>query len=161
MICVLEFDGKPSRVGVMIRGLRPIGGTGVDLRGASVVSQPVIEYGHPAQWREIISRTWRRLQRYVVAALIFMLIYVGSYLILSVNGHFAPGATGTNGIKWLEWVPAGFSEGFRRRRPVYWSYLPLWVLDQRMWHVEDGSARSLSYPVRIPKTAAEWAEFRS
>ncbi len=63
-----------------------------------------------------------------------LLAYVGSYVTLSLNGYYYPGAYGLQGEKWFNWSPAGFSS----RKEYRWSYtmmffyLPLWEVD-RIW----------------------------
>ena len=75
-----------------------------------------------------------------IAVPIFLVLYLSSYFIISLNEIYRPGCVGLNGIKWYEWMPAGYySEKLEFRRFMFNIYAPLWMLDQRYWHKESGS----------------------
>ena len=70
----------------------------------------------------------------------FLIMYLLSYFIMSLNGIYRPGCVGGNGIKWYDWMPAGYySENLEFRRYVFNFYGPLWLLDKNYWHEESGS----------------------
>ncbi len=74
------------------------------------------------------------------AIMVFLLIYVSSYVVISSYGIYRPAVIGTNGIKWWEWSPLGFvSEGYSDRKIVSISYYPLAVVDRMFWHKSDGA----------------------
>jgi len=66
-----------------------------------------------------------------------MLLYVGSYALLSSCGRYEPACIGLNGVKWYEWAPSGFVENFRWSPNLLRVYLPLYWLDSRFWHSSD------------------------
>jgi len=88
-----------------------------------------------------ISRTW------ISRILIFLLnAYVGSYIILSVQGRFEPAAFGLNGVKAYIWAPRGFLSHFRWNQTLRAAYMPIYWLDTRFWHTMD-DAYTDRYPV--------------
>jgi hypothetical protein len=75
-----------------------------------------------------------------------VLLYLGSYALLSSRGRYEPTATGLNGVKWYAWAPSGFVENFRWSPNLMRVYLPLYVLDCRFWHASD-QAEDGGYPI--------------
>lgn len=96
-------------------------------------------------------------------ALTFLLLgcaYVGSYLVLSLNGTYEPGSIGLNGVKSYSWAPRGFVTDFRWRRGLMVSYSPLYIVDQRYWHTPD-KAYSGVYPVDWVSQEDIWKVYRA
>lgn len=77
----------------------------------------------------LLSRTWIRR-----TLLVLLTAYVGSYLALSVQGRFEPALIGLNGVKRYMWAPCGFVTDFRWNRTLLAAYMPLYLLDTRLWH---------------------------
>ena len=78
--------------------------------------------------------------RWVLAGIAFgtLALYVLSYVCLSLNGIYRPGAIGGNGIKNWEWSPAGYVDGdYKPRKVVFNAFAPLWILDRNYWHIEN------------------------
>lgn len=73
-------------------------------------------------------------------ALGFVLVlsaYIGSYLLLSLNGIYEPGSIGLNGVKSYSWAPRGFVTDYKWHRGLMVSYFPLYLMDRRYWHTPD------------------------
>ncbi len=68
------------------------------------------------------------------AFLVFLMVYVGSYAALSINGNYYPATIGLQGEKVFNWSPAGFSskKEYRWNHTMILLYLPLWEVD-RFW----------------------------
>jgi hypothetical protein len=72
------------------------------------------------------------------AAGMLLFVYVSSYFLISRMGRYEPAAFGSNGVKWYMWAPRGFpdrpsTKGMSRQ----WLFVPLWLLDSRLWHTAD------------------------
>ena len=78
--------------------------------------------------------------------LAMLLLYVGSYLFLSVRGRYEPGGIGLSFVRWYDWAPQGFVTGYQRNTAAYMFYWPLWTLDMRFWHTPD-KAYTNGYPI--------------
>ena len=48
-----------------------------------------------------------------ITLLTLLLIYIGSYALLSSGGCYEPAAIGLNGVKWYGWAPRGFVDHYR------------------------------------------------
>ena len=81
-----------------------------------------------------------------IALVLLLLIYVGSYLMLSISGRFEPEAIGLNGVKWYAWAPRGFVHDYRWRKSLRTVFIPLWIADTHLWHTSD-KAGGGRYPV--------------
>jgi hypothetical protein len=77
----------------------------------------------------------------IIASLV--IFYIASYVGLSINGKYAPGTWGLQDYKRVHgmapkdwrWVPWGFENNAGKDRvPLYWLYLPLYVIDIKNWH---------------------------
>jgi len=73
-----------------------------------------------------------------VAAL--LVLYMGSYALLSSLGQYVPGCWGLGWVKWYIWAPRGFVSGpmgteHNRTLPVM--FLPLWWIDMQLVHKSD------------------------
>ncbi len=124
------------------------------------MSHPPIDYASAPKHGPTVLRALWRMRRLAVALVIVLVIYVGSYAGVSAFGEFHPGVIGSGGIKWYCWVPAGFSRGFRLRKPLFYAYLPLYRLDVTYWH-RFGDAYGGRYPVVTPATRQEWDEWEA
>lgn len=77
------------------------------------------------------------------------LLYVGVYLVLSVQGNYAPAYWGISGVKEYGWSPRFFTSG---PAGTVWHkipmrvFFPLHVIDERFWHTS-GKAFDGYYPV--------------
>jgi len=70
----------------------------------------------------------------------FLLLYVGSYALLSSQGQYVPGAWGLGWVKWYIWAPHGFVSGpmgTEHNRTLQGMFLPLWWIDMQCIHTSD------------------------
>ena len=74
-------------------------------------------------------RVWRVS---LVLCSLLVALYVGSYLVLTMNGRFEVG-TISAGITY-EWAPRGFVTGGRWKLNYIRFYFPLYQLDVNFWH---------------------------
>ena len=87
------------------------------------------------------------LKRWVLSVLFsLILIYVGSYCVLSIGGRYEPGLIGLGGVKQYSWAPRGFVAGFVWQRRPMMLYAPLYFFDERYWHTPE-KVDSGRYPV--------------
>ncbi len=78
-----------------------------------------------------------------------LLLYAGSYLVLSLQGRYEPAAIGLSGVKFYAWEPRGFVtiEVYPKWRQLpHYAFLPLYWLDTRLWHTFD-RAYDDGYPI--------------
>lgn len=69
-------------------------------------------------------------KRVVIAALVVILAYIGSYLILTLAGSYRMGPIGMRGPKYpYSWWPYGFHD-----HPIGYPFIPLLIADQKFWH---------------------------
>jgi hypothetical protein len=94
----------------------------------------------------------------VLVALI--VAYAGSYLVLSVKGCYEPALIGLGGVKQYSWAPSGFVVGYEWKRWPAIIYLPLCVLDERLWHTPDKS-NSGQYPVDEVRREDIWKLYQA
>jgi hypothetical protein len=93
-------------------------------------------------------------QGILLSLVTLLMIYVGIYAVLTINGRYEPEAMGASGVKWYGWWPRGFMkyEDSRRLRLTgkrVWMmnlYLPLLWCDREYWHRMGGES-SGKYPV--------------
>ena len=103
----------------------------------------------------------RRAKRAVMVTVAFILLYVVSYIVLSLNGQFEPSLIGTNGVKEYSWAPSGFVNDYKWNRAYRNTFLPLWFIDTHCWH-QWNDAYSGSYPIHDPQNIEDvyrgWAK---
>jgi len=125
--------------------------------------QPVLDYDSSAH--HVSAAVWLRLAKrsipYVAAMLV---LYVGTYICLSVSGRYipseiGPGADGKMHAKWYYWAPAGIFTGFRLHPSLLYFYAPLWTADRAYWHCDGYSFMTGRYPTSKPVNRAEWTEW--
>ena len=77
---------------------------------------------------------------YVRGVWILLFIYLSSYVLISRMGRYEPAVFGSNGVKWHMWAPRGFPD-FSSTKGMSWQWLfvPLWLLDSRIWHTADNA----------------------
>ncbi len=77
-----------------------------------------------------------RSTRWLIAAVLGLFLYVGSYLHLTLQGAYVPGVYGASGPKSYRWAPRNFvrANGTIKYELAYF-YAPLYILDSRLWHV--------------------------
>ena len=113
--------------------------------------------------KSVENKEAREKSRLVATLLASLAIYIGSYLALSVQGSFEPAVIGLGGVKRFMWAPRGFVTHFRWNSTMRAAYMPLYLLDTRLWHTSD-DAYSDRYPVNsvpaseIDKVYAAWSE---
>jgi hypothetical protein len=90
-----------------------------------------------------VTRTPKLLATMLVA---LILLYAGTYYVLSLNGRYEPAVWGPDGPKWYSWAPAGFVQDLMWNEPLILTFYPLWRLDIRYWHTCD-DAYSGRYPI--------------
>ncbi|GAB4139126.1 MAG: hypothetical protein Kow0040_26990 [Thermogutta sp.] len=106
----------------------------------------------------------RLFRRSIASALVASILaaYVADYLRRTVYGRYEPWTIGLNGVKTYAWAPRGFVSDFRWNADLVRFYLPLVILDQRLWHTWE-AAESGKYPVNrvgrdeIGKVDAAWS----
>jgi hypothetical protein len=88
-----------------------------------------------------------RSTRWLIAAVLGLCLYVGSYLHLTLQGAYAPGVYGADGPTSYRWAPQNFvrANGTFKDELVYF-YAPLYLLDFSFWHVDLNAARDPLYP---------------
>jgi len=93
----------------------------------------------------------------ILAALAALLTaYVASYCSLSAGGRYEPLVIGTNGVKAYDWAPRRFVHKYRWRMGLVKFYLPLYLIDRRIWH-RQSDVHSGKYPVHRPEDLGEVA----
>jgi hypothetical protein len=70
----------------------------------------------------------------VIGLLAMVLLYVSSYVALSLCGRYEPLIFGADGPKWYGWIPAGFGGPAELHTIPCTIYFPLLVLDRKLWH---------------------------
>ncbi len=103
-----------------------------------------------------------------------LVVYFGSYIMLSSRGCYVPGSVGLGFVKWYNWAPQGFAFGpaaTKQNRPLKLFYFPLWIMDLKFVHTAE-RAYTGQYPINTlldaelqkitqdwnKKKAVEWAE---
>ena len=81
-----------------------------------------------------------------IVCILLALIYVGTYVVLSLAGRYEPAGWGSGGVKWYAWAPRGFVRDYRWNRALMCTFFPLYYLDTHFWHTHD-AADSGDYPV--------------
>jgi hypothetical protein len=92
--------------------------------------------------------------------LVLLLIYIGSYVVLSAGGCYEPATIGLNGVKWYGWAPRGFVVGYKWRRCPMIIYAPLLFLDERCWHTPEKSD-SGQYPIDEVRGEDIWKVYQA
>jgi hypothetical protein len=81
-------------------------------------------------------------RKLIISLLVFLIVYSGSYMGLTMRGAYIPAATDLNGVMWWIWAPPGFAYKDGRFPTILGLiYIPLWSLDTHYWH-NDGSGQS-------------------
>ena len=65
---------------------------------------------------------------------VLLVLYVGSYLGLSLRGRFEPWVATMAGVQLYAWAPEGFVHGGKWNAPLVLFYLPVMRLDWAFWH---------------------------
>lgn len=78
-----------------------------------------------------------RSRKFVRILGILAAIYLGTYLVLSIDGRYEPLEWGLRGPKRYEWAPWGFVHEMRWRTTMVAAFLPCWELNRFFWHWED------------------------
>ena len=95
-----------------------------------------------------------------IPLLILLLIYIGSYVLLSSGGCYEPAVIGLDGVKAYDCAPRGFVDGYVWKRWPMIIYLPLWSLDMRLWHTQE-KAWSGQYHVNEVKREDIWKVYEA
>ena len=74
------------------------------------------------------------------------MLYVASYLVLSLPGTYGAMSYGAGGPKFYCWYPKGFHFHHARGKALTVFYYPLWRFDNTLWH-SPRHLRSGAYPV--------------
>ena len=95
------------------------------------MSSQTIDYATPSSRQKIFalltSKSTRRTLTYVGLAAI---LYIASYIGLSVCGRFEPAVFGAYSVKEYAWLPAGFGKDHGHRSGLHYAFLPLYVADR-------------------------------
>ena len=102
-------------------------------------------------------RLWRSV---LLVLLVLLLVYAGSYIVLSAAGRYEPGAIGLGHVKTYNWAPLGFVVGYVWKGAPMIIYAPLYFLDTQLWHTNDklGSGR---YPVNWVEGKDVWKIYKA
>ena len=91
--------------------------------------------------------------------ILLLVIYIGSYVVLSVGGCYEPAAIGLGGVKAYAWAPRSFYVGNQWQRcPMI--YAPLFILDRQLWHTQEKSW-SGQYPIDKVKREDIWKLYQA
>ena len=86
----------------------------------------------------------------VIALLSIAFAYVGSYVRRSSVGMYKPAVWGADGVKWYDWAPDGFVNGYHWNAATWRFYCPLWRMDRRFWHQPLHGGEETPYPIDKP-----------
>lgn len=75
-------------------------------------------------------RTWS----WVWPLVVILCLYTGSYVCLTTQGEYVPGAWGAGHVKHYEWAPLYFCRGHVWNRTLMYAYSPLYAADRNYWH---------------------------
>lgn len=75
-----------------------------------------------------------------------LVIYTATYLWLSLRGRYEPEVFGSNGVKSYLWAPEGFVTDSVRNKQLSYLFLPLFIMDIRLWHTFE-RAHTSDYPI--------------
>jgi hypothetical protein len=101
------------------------------------------------------------LKRWLLSVLTsLILIYVGSYYILSIGGRYEPAGIGLAGVKCYSWAPSGFVKEFKWQSRLMALYMPLYFLDDLYWHTPE-KANSGLYPINEVKPGDIWQVYKA
>src|SRR4051812_9988911 len=78
-----------------------------------------------------------RSRRFSSISLALVGLYIGVYLVLSLQGRYEPMEWGLKGPKSYQWAPRGFVREMRWKTAMIGTFLPCWELDRFFWHWED------------------------
>jgi hypothetical protein len=95
-----------------------------------------------------------------ILCLILLLIYIGSYAVLSTGGRYEPFTIGLEHVSSYGWAPRGFVDGYRWKRWPCTIYVPLWLLDRHVWHTA-AKLDSGQYPVNWVKPEDVWKIYKA
>src|SRR5258708_5943148 len=94
---------------------------------------------------EIVAMSSKARNRILlIAVVVALLAYVGSYLSRSLHGRYEPEMI-SNGV-YYGWAPEGFVHEYKWNRSLEHLYYPLYYLDRRLWHTW-GESFSGRYPI--------------
>jgi hypothetical protein len=96
----------------------------------------------------------------ILTLLALLVIYLSSYLCLSLGGRYEPAGIGLNGVKSYNWAPRGFVTDYRWNRAPEAFYLPLYAVDILFWHTID-AADSGHYPVNRVDRKDIWKVYKA
>jgi hypothetical protein len=97
---------------------------------------------------------------FAIVVLVLLIIYIGSYVVLSVNGCYEPYEIGPGRVKLYGWSPYWFTTEYKWNTWLMNVYLPLWVFDQRFWHTYD-EADSGKYPIHEVDSKDVWRIYQA
>ena len=103
-------------------------------------------------------------RKIILAMITALLAYIGSYLILSVQGHYVPCTWGAGFVKSYWWAPRGFVSGpagIQQRFVLVIGFLPLWVIDYKLVHNKpftDMHSVNMTLDDELRKWAERWKQ---
>jgi len=53
-------------------------------------------------------------------------------------------------VKWYDWAPDGFVNGYHWNAATWRFYYPLWRMDRRFWHQPLHGGEETPYPIDKP-----------
>ena len=108
-------------------------------------------------------RTKRIVKTFGIVVLTLLVLYVGTYVALSLGGRYEPAGIGLNGVKFYAWAPRGFVTDYVWNHPLMCLYLPLYGLDIHLWHstLAGWEAEYSKYPVNKVESEDTWKVYRA
>jgi hypothetical protein len=74
-------------------------------------------------------------RKLIISACVLLVVYFGSYTVLTLRGAYIPSATDLRGVMSWIWAPPGFAyKDGRFPTPFGLIFIPLWYLDIHYWH---------------------------
>jgi hypothetical protein len=107
-----------------------------------------------------LGRRVRISRRFVIVGLALLIIYIGSYVALSIGGCYEPYCIGLGGVKCYAWAPHGFVTDYKWNTMLMIVYHPLMVLDERYWHTYDYQF-SGKYPINEVDKKDIWRVYQA
>jgi hypothetical protein len=77
-------------------------------------------------------------RKLIISAVVFMVVYCGSYTGLTLSGAYIPSAYDLRGVMGWIWAPPGFAyKDGRFPTTLGFVFIPLWWLDIHYWHNDE------------------------
>jgi hypothetical protein len=99
----------------------------------------------------------RFAERVALASGVALVLYIGVYIVFTVQGRYEPLVWGLTNVKVYAWFPQGFSDDrFKLNLKAVNFFYPAWIVDNMIWHTEAG-LRARKYPIHSPYGDKVWS----